>query len=223
MEIKPYSYSKLQTYKQCPRKAKYKYIDGLPDPAGAAAVRGSRIHDSLEKFVLGTGDLDPEVPDVWRGRLKPKNDAIVRPEYKFAVDIEGNETDFDGGDVFFRGLFDNVTEYPFDNTMHLDEYKTGKPRDAHFDQLGVYARVLFVIFDDIETVKGRVLYIDHPTFKHKVLTFERGPEEQVIPKLMQPLWDMNEIIEADDIASANQTPLCGWCPYSKSKGGPCEF
>lgn len=47
----PYSASRLDTYRQCPQKFKFTYIDGIKtDSEGIEAFMGSRAHETLEKL-----------------------------------------------------------------------------------------------------------------------------------------------------------------------------
>ena len=47
----PYSASRLETYRQCPQKFKFTYIDGIKSPTeGIEAFMGSRAHETLEKL-----------------------------------------------------------------------------------------------------------------------------------------------------------------------------
>jgi len=47
----PYSASRLETYRQCPQKFKFTYIDGITtDSEGIEAFMGSRVHETLEKL-----------------------------------------------------------------------------------------------------------------------------------------------------------------------------
>jgi len=46
-----YSPSRLETYRQCPQKFKFGYIDNIPsDMEGIEAFMGSRVHETLEKL-----------------------------------------------------------------------------------------------------------------------------------------------------------------------------
>jgi len=54
------SVSTLRTWMSCPLKAKFKYIDGLPDPNNANAAYGNCIHDALE-YYLNTLDVEAAV------------------------------------------------------------------------------------------------------------------------------------------------------------------
>ena len=48
-----YSYSKIDTFKSCPLKFKFQYIDRIKtDGKGIEAFMGSRVHDSLEKLYI---------------------------------------------------------------------------------------------------------------------------------------------------------------------------
>lgn len=80
------SASRIQTWMDCPQKAKFRYVDRLPDPQNAAASFGSAVHKGLEVYNNSGENLDmaiatftewwhnPEkygiAPEVWpkRGR-----------------------------------------------------------------------------------------------------------------------------------------------------------
>lgn len=44
------SFSSISTFKQCPKRWKFRYIDNLEDPPGYPAVMGSFVHLVLEEF-----------------------------------------------------------------------------------------------------------------------------------------------------------------------------
>ncbi len=56
MTLKVLSPSSINTYKQCPRKYFYQYIMKLPTKPSIHLVRGSAVHDALEKFF----EINPE-------------------------------------------------------------------------------------------------------------------------------------------------------------------
>ena len=45
-----YSPSSILTYKQCPRKFYYQYVEKLPTKKSFALVRGSIVHSVIEDF-----------------------------------------------------------------------------------------------------------------------------------------------------------------------------
>jgi putative RecB family exonuclease len=62
-----YSYSRLETYKLCPLKYKFRYIDEIPEEVeGVEAFVGSRVHEVLEKLYK---DLFREKIDSLEGLL----------------------------------------------------------------------------------------------------------------------------------------------------------
>lgn len=48
-----WSFSRYSVYKQCPAKARYKFIDKLPEPAAKPLDRGSLIHKQAENYIKG--------------------------------------------------------------------------------------------------------------------------------------------------------------------------
>lgn len=58
-----YSYSLLATYRQCPQKFKFIYIDRIPSPTeGIESFMGSRVHEALEKLYLNLRHAKPMTP-----------------------------------------------------------------------------------------------------------------------------------------------------------------
>ncbi len=54
------SFSRVALYRKCPASYEWQYVLGNRNerPPGPAAMRGTRIHNSIEEYFLGTGDLD---------------------------------------------------------------------------------------------------------------------------------------------------------------------
>lgn len=54
-----YSHSRLDTFRQCPRKFYYRYIAKIPledEPEQIAPFLGSRVHDALEHLYRQAGN-----------------------------------------------------------------------------------------------------------------------------------------------------------------------
>lgn len=84
-----YSHSRLSTFKTCPLKYKYAYIDKIERPTqGVEAFMGSRVHDVLEKLytdikICKINDLD-ELLELYRknwDKLWHKDVVIAKKEY----------------------------------------------------------------------------------------------------------------------------------------------
>jgi hypothetical protein len=132
-EYAPWSYSKIDTLKQCPWRFYQTYVvkekRGRPN---SDALVGQAIHTILEYMISGRnwkvaydGALEkydlttPEICRVDDVELNAKNFIKKLDEYKkkhqigeswverkLAVDIEGNAEKFFGPRVFFRGVVD---------------------------------------------------------------------------------------------------------------------
>jgi PD-(D/E)XK nuclease superfamily len=83
-----YSYSKLETFKNCPRKFYYRYVAKLPlaeEPEFIAPFLGSRVHDALEQIYArvsqGIVPSEIETLDFYRRRWTAEwTDDVVIPE-----------------------------------------------------------------------------------------------------------------------------------------------
>jgi hypothetical protein len=67
MIFAPYSFSKINTWKTCPRQFKYRYIDKLPTQPRdmTALLKGSAVHSILENYPdPGTHKLSTQYADV---------------------------------------------------------------------------------------------------------------------------------------------------------------
>lgn len=47
----PYSYSRINTYLQCPRKFEFQYVKGIKTTPADILVKGSMVHEILEKYL----------------------------------------------------------------------------------------------------------------------------------------------------------------------------
>jgi putative RecB family exonuclease len=231
--IKAWSPSRLNDYDTCPAKAKYKYIDRLPEPPAPALDRGTRIHAEAEAYIIGKGvvpaDLvrvEDELLELRKGYRKGR----VRVEQSIALDETWTPVDWFSRNAWLRCKLDvvelgasgkNKKRLILEATV--TDWKTGKnnPRDAekHGDQLNLYA--LAVISAGIaETVRARLVFTDTGEVVTKmegclttkdVLTARENWVERVKPMMSDTTFD----------PTPNFT--CRWCAFSKAAGGPCKF
>jgi CRISPR/Cas system-associated exonuclease Cas4 (RecB family) len=52
-DIHRYSHSRLQTFKQCPRKHYYNYIEGIETPENEYTIPGKMFHECVERTIKG--------------------------------------------------------------------------------------------------------------------------------------------------------------------------
>ena len=96
------SASQIKTWKDCPRKWGFKYIDGLEDPPGKAAELGSAVHKDLEWY-LQAGSIDSRTES---GRIAVAAKKVLPgPSYRLEVE---REILFDLEGVTYRGFIDLI-------------------------------------------------------------------------------------------------------------------
>ena len=75
------SASRAKDYMQCPLKFRYFVVDALPQPPSTPAIKGTVVHDALERlFDLPPAERTPEVaisllPQAWETTLKKQPEA----------------------------------------------------------------------------------------------------------------------------------------------------
>lgn len=217
------SFSRAALYKKCPASYEWQYVLGNRDERepGAAASRGTLIHNSIEEYYNQIHDeLHPEIPSKVGGYLREFKAHVVEkacgvmPEMPFALTEEWKACDFDAEEALLRGFMDCVFTYPEHVAIH--EYKTGKEYDEHADQKQLYAAVALTIFDHVDEVEVVGVYIDQkklvPTrYNRAHLPAMKHTWERLIDQMNTPIYP------------ARPGFHCRWCPKSKRhNGGMCE-
>ena len=96
------SASQIKTWKMCPRKWGFKYIEVLEDPPGKAAILGTKVHEQLEWW-LQAGSINSTLPE---GKIaKAATKHLPGPSYQNQVE---REIIFDRAGVTFRGFVDLI-------------------------------------------------------------------------------------------------------------------
>jgi len=171
------SYSKIDTFDQCPRAYKYKYIDYLeaeftPD----YFTLGHLVHESIaraEREKRNVIDIYKQM-DVSELSEERQNEALEmlqnwqswknqRPDEKIIYLEESFELFTEDG-IGFRGKIDRVSYYPEKKLWHIIDYKTGKskisPKDVKSNlQLNFYAIALKLWHGDDINVQADFLYL----------------------------------------------------------------
>ena len=214
------SFSRIGLYKKCPASYEWQYLLGNKEDfnPGPAAMRGTRIHNSIEDYFLDRGPLDDEIPDKFVAlfsQLKSGGGMEVFPEHPFALKDDWTPTQFDADDAWIRGLMDNM--FVYEDRVLIHEYKTGQEYPEHADQKQLYAMVALILYPQFDSVEVQGVYID----KKKIIptTYSRGHLhsmkyvwERQIKKMLLPMYP------------ARPGMHCRWCPKSnKKEGGSCPL
>jgi CRISPR/Cas system-associated exonuclease Cas4 (RecB family) len=209
MKQRQWSYSSISNYEKCPHRYFLAKIEGHPDEAGAAAKRGTRIHEAIEKYLNHEEDELPEVVfNSFGGELANAREAGAEAELEFAYDDEWNPISWD--DAWVRGKVDLVMR---DKSLIVD-FKTGKYYSNHREQASLYALAM-MIGEVTEDAEIEFWYIDLDDtmgweFKRKDLA---GLKE---------MWEYRaNRLEEETNWEPRPSPLCKWCSFSAKKGGQC--
>ena len=220
--VTAWSYSRYADYKQCPAKFKYKHIERRPDPGSPAMQRGNIIHKAAEEYVKGVISKIPTDLIGVKEQLNflRKAKAVAEENWGFRIDWEwiGREGWF-GDDVWFRAKTD-VRQLYDDDILLLGDWKTGKKYYANEEQIELFALAGFRRFPFVTEVDTRLWYTDADPEDNEVqrvyTAAELGAIQRDWTKRVVPMFK-------DKRFAPTPNDKCGWCPFSKAKGGPCKF
>lgn len=216
--VKPtrWSYSSLSTYKGCPAKWKFSYIDNLPWESSPAMTRGTRMHKMAEDFVKGEIDFVPrEIQKIGPSLLTYKN-LGAHAEATWLLDKDWKPTEAEAEDTWVKAIVD--LHYVLDDVLYAKDYKSGQMYDDHRDQLELYGIMGLHIYPEVKRVETSAIYMD---------TGHEGMEGSIIRPMLPKLVDKwhGQAVKMFEDNDYDPTPGtgCRWCPYAKAKGGPCLY
>lgn len=222
IQVTSWSYSRYADYKQCPAKFKFKHVDKLPDPGSPAMQRGNDIHKQAEDYVTGKIDEVPSSLVAVASELNflRANDAVAEENWGFKSDWDwiGREGWF-GNDVWFRAKTDVRLLYD-DDTLLLGDWKTGKMYFSNEEQIELFALAGFKRFPFVTEVDTRLWYTDAPAETNEIQRVYTAKDLAAVQKD----WTKRVVpMFKDKRFAPTPNDKCGWCPFSKAKGGPCKF
>jgi RecB family exonuclease len=231
-----FSYSRIDTYEQCPAKYFYSYISKEPRQFAPAAVLGNIVHEVFEKVLendkaLDIGELKSEyaktIPE-WDPlnqipqELLDAGNVIIDEFYDQNEDssfnIYAKEMGFEilMGSYVVRGFIDRIDLVG--DTVYIIDYKTGKWEVAAKDiqnnlQLGIYALAASQIFPD-KKIYAELYYLR--SGRRKGHHFSPDDIENVKVELVKK---MQKIINDTNFVPTSNGRICSFCDHAKS--GAC--
>ena len=217
------SFSQWETYSQCPAKWKYQSVLKLPrKPPGPAAARGLDIHATVEEYIKG-GDSS-----ILHEAVKPKYIPVLdlfrnhengdrHTEKRLAFDAEWSITSYKSPLAAVVAVLD-AARYANDRTLHIGEWKSGKPKDTHADQRKLYAMFGWGAWHP-KRVEVTTYYLEDTAAPARVvLESENGF------MTLRQVWDARiSTMRRDDICAPRPSFGCRFCDFAKQHGGPCQF
>ncbi len=219
-----WSYSRLNVYEQCPRLAKFRYIDKKYEPQGPAMARGNKIHNEAQKFLEGSTDVFPDSCLNFEHEMRHAKTFKPVVEQKWAFNKRWKPTSYFAKDCWVRVIVDFNIEYS-DNTGDLVDLKTGKKYDDHGSQLQLFAGATMMMFPKMEHITVRNWYLDieddprDPEANELIAEYSREEAMEFIDDFTER---GNEMLTAERFPP-RQTWKCRFCHFSKDSTGDCEF
>lgn len=165
--IKEWSYSRYSTYKACPRKAKYKYVDYYPEPGNIFMHRGTKYHDIAEKYISGELSRLPKqlasFKKLFQTLRKGFADNEVFVESEWGFDSDWKPCTYKG--AWLKMKLDCAASDTWSDRMVIIDWKTGKYNGErvadYLEQLSLYALGTFIVCPEINVIEPRIGFLDH--------------------------------------------------------------
>jgi len=221
-----WSYSKWADYDNCAFYYKCAHIEKLPRNFGPAMDRGIEVHNLAEAWTKDEIDLIPNELELFESDFE-----LLRFEYKIGNCIPEEQWCFDEdfkpvawNDWDNAWLRTKVDAQLITSTNHLKiiDHKTGKMRPGYESQLELYALCGFKRYLELEDIQTELWYLDHGEIvDNTAMDIPKfiAPDEKALEKK----WRKRVApMLKDKRFKPRANWKCGYCDFSKKKGGPCE-
>ena len=212
----PWGFSKLDVYRACPQKFEFQFIQKLPQPSSDAMARGSQMHEDIEHYLNGwSTTLSPAVAS-WKEAFDALKTKDFKGEQAIGIDKDWNKLpDWFSKLTWLRVKMDAY--YIDGDAMTVIDFKSGKYRVPSVDQIELYAGAGLSIAPQIKTVSAEFWFLDTDDVYSKVYTAEQLLVlRKKYERECQPMY-------TDSTWTPTPSRECKWCPYSKTKGGKCQY
>jgi len=132
------SYSKVTSYKSCPKKYKLSYIDKLPRAPSIYADFGNFCHEILEKFHSNFMAAPPSATEMKVLMVKLFNEKIK--EYEKKLSKEQIDEGYEIMKLYLKQILDNTKNNSFPNIVAV-ERKIWEPMNNELNFIGYIDRL----------------------------------------------------------------------------------
>ena len=233
--------SRLNDFMQCPLLFRFRAVDRLPEPASAAAARGTLVHLVIERlFDVPLGERTPEaaaalLPGAWEhllatdkrlGGLAVDDDWLAAAErlVRAYFDMEDPnrlepagrelvvEHQLDDGPLL-RGIIDRLDVAP-GGAMRIVDYKTGRSPKLQYESQALFQMRFYALL--LWLGRGEMPKMLQVMYlgDGQVLRAEPRPEDlEATEAKVRSLWD--SIVHAVGASEFRPRPsaLCNWCSH----------
>lgn len=218
--MRPWSYSRIKCYEECPKQYWYQYKENLPSskPDSPAANRGTDIHLMGENYLKGEIKVYPPEFQKVSGHLMMLKAKDAIPELKMAANDKWEAVDWKDPTAYFRGIIDVHYEMEGqDGTLVcIEDFKTGKVYDSHPKQMETYVALVGSHYPQAKAFVTRLIYIDQG-----IITPPKTYDVVRLKPIRLMLDGRIKNAEEDEIFPVRSGSHCRFCGYSQRFGGPC--
>jgi putative RecB family exonuclease len=230
------SASRVKTYKQCPRKYYYSYIEKLPKKDWDHFDLGTFVHGVLERFhsVFKKSPMEIDLNGLMTECFK-KQREFMNQNKVLSTEILNNAKEIlklylknmkeDGlssevlniEDDFIidlnekckiRGVVDRL-DVDNDGIFHIKDYKTSKdPKYMEPEQLIIYGIYLFNKFENIDRFRASYIML---RFGNMHIPYDLNRED--VEKEKKKLIECADNILEEERWISRPTRLCDWCDF----------
>ena len=160
------SKSKINTFIECPRKFKYRYIDEITEEANKYMILGTEVHEIAEEVAMDLIEGN-DIDDVFSNLdYDEKLEDHIRGLEKFFKDVYSNDYEIFSVEEFIvddnsnmNGIVDVVIRNR-ENELIIFDYKTGSPRDIgkYKLELCVYKILLESKYPELNVVSAGIYF-----------------------------------------------------------------
>ena len=173
------SASSINTYKQCPRKYYYNYIEKIKSLPNIYCLRGNALHSTLEEFfnldisILSEGSYEIELTIIshevfrkeWENRIEEINNIGLEPAKLAFFKKESEDMLNTWLKAFFKKLGIEMKERSF-----KDAFERLRPQTELYFESQKYQVRGYI--DAIHEIEGQITLMDYKTSKKDSMTEE---------------------------------------------------
>ena len=212
----PWGFSKLNTYRDCPKQFFFQYVQKIPYPSNAAMERGGRLHEAIEMYLNGWASELPAELESWKLRLDVLKSKNFQAEQALGFDKSWHLLpDWFDKATWLRAKMD--AKYLDGNKLVVIDFKSGKYKIPSADQIELYAIAGSAVHPSAETVIAEFWFLDSGEIHTMLYT------KAELLKLRAKFEDASAKLYTDAAWTPKPSAACRYCAYSKVKGGPCVY
>ena len=229
-KITAWSFSRWNDYNKCAKFAFFKHVLRLKEPGNEAMERGGRIDELATEFAKANPKKRVKCPPELKTFEKEFRDLqkrVTMSQEEWAFNREWRRTGWFDKDAWCRVKMDcayvdeqRLVAGKKRRILVVIDYKTGKERDYHEDQMLLYALAGLLVEEGVDGVEVQLWYLD--------LGVQRPDEQRVFMRSelagLKKVWEgKTKPMLSDTRFQEKAGRHCAYCHFRKANGGPCKF